>query len=141
MNGCSYTAKHWATLVWSDFIEKRFDVNCVNNAKAGSSNQRIARRTLEDLLTLNMDPQSTMVIIGWTYISRDEVWYQGPKLKSFSPLVENGISPFADGDIWHDQFITTDFMRDEPEWNQMSHMAVDHERQIVHFFPIGFHVD
>jgi hypothetical protein len=126
-------------MVWSDFLVKKLNVNCVNNAQPGSSNHRIARRTLEDLLTLNLDPKSTMVIIGWSFISRDEIWHD-QKNESYN---------FLDTDIWPDsQFLTADYLRDSKDVDPVTrmklrfldrfHMTLDHERQIVHFFQMAF---
>ena len=128
VNGCSYTQKDVGHLVWSDFLEKKFNVNCINNAQPGSSNHRIARRTLEDLLTLNLNPKTTIVIIGWSFITRDEIWHNQKKFHTF-----------LDTDIWPDgQFITTDYLRDSKVIDQISRMTLDHERQIVHFFQLAF---
>lgn len=87
-----------------------------------------------------MDPKSTMVIIGWSFVTRDEVWYKGSKFGPFPHHKENKFSPFLDWDSGesHSRFVSTDSLRDSPEWNDMRYMAFDNERQVVHFFQLAF---
>lgn len=49
-----------------------------NLARAGSSNDRILRSTLQALTKARALGQNPLVILGWSFLHRIEVWYHGP---------------------------------------------------------------
>ena len=60
-------------------LAKKYNLNYINRARAGGSNNRIIRISKENLLSL--DPRKTIVLIGWTTFDRTEwfedgVWHQ-----------------------------------------------------------------
>ena len=76
INGDSYTQKN-EHKVYSDFLEEKFKIPVFNIAWAGSNNHRIARSTIEKLIELKENYKNPLVIIGWSFIRRLEVWYYG----------------------------------------------------------------
>ena len=75
INGDSYSAKNHKHKVYSDFLQQQFDVPVYNYAWPGSNNQRIIRSTLEHVHQY----KNPLVLIGWSFIRRIEVWYYGNK--------------------------------------------------------------
>lgn len=63
---------------WSTLVAEALGLDCVNIAKAGSSNDRIFRTTLE-WISGNLDEikqTSPLVVIGWTHVSRAEFFVE-----------------------------------------------------------------
>lgn len=90
VNGDSYSAKA-KIKVYSDFLESLSGTPVINIAWPGSNNQRIARSTIEKLIELKQIYKNPLVIVGWSFIRRIEVWYYKD-----NPLVLNRI-PDRDG--------------------------------------------
>ena len=76
INGDSHTARVWgdAGPTAGDILAEKFSCEIENLAMSGGSNQRIIRTTQERLKDLN--PRSTLIIIGWSSFERTE-WYYG----------------------------------------------------------------
>lgn len=76
VNGDSHTAGTYSPAnvdyPFSKQIANRLNLNYTNIAKAGSSNNRIIRTTVEALPDLN--PSETFILIGWSSWERTE-WY------------------------------------------------------------------
>jgi len=74
INGDSYSApcKH---KVYGDFLSEHFGIPVKNFATAGSNNDRILRSSIEYLQEVKSEYQNPLVIIGWSFIRRLEVWY------------------------------------------------------------------
>lgn len=54
-------------------IGQELNLNVINNAKGGSSNDRIHRTSIKDILKIINEGQVPFVIIGWTNINRFEL--------------------------------------------------------------------
>ena len=77
VNGDSYSATGKTELVYGDFLARKFSVPNLNFSATGSSNQRIIRSSIEYLQKVKTEFQNPLVIIGWSFIRRLEVWYYG----------------------------------------------------------------
>ena len=80
VNGDSYSERTKLGGAWSDYLDQETH----NSAIQGSSNDRIIRTTLEDVLTI----KPKKVIIGFSFFTRDEVWWDG-KLVTLDSLKDN----------------------------------------------------
>lgn len=65
---------HTKLLTATELLATKFQLEYKNQALAGGSNQRIIRTTLEYLP--NLDPGSTIIVIGWSSFERTEWYYQ-----------------------------------------------------------------
>ena len=74
VNGDSYTAEADSFSVYSNSLAKRLGVECINKALPGSSNDRIFRTTLEDCLRFKKTNQQIFVLLGLSFVTREEVW-------------------------------------------------------------------
>jgi hypothetical protein len=74
VNGDSYSART-DDLSWADALAKKLNVPVVNLAAQGCCNDRILRSTIEYLEKSSFI--HPLVIIGWSFVTRIEVWYQG----------------------------------------------------------------
>lgn len=110
VNGDSYSAKT-SFPTYADYIGTELNVPTINIAVTGSNNDRILRSTLEQVLKLKQQNQNPLVIIGWSFIRRLEVWYYGSK-----PSVINKI-PDKDNKLEHQipKFVTLDVLLSENE--------------------------
>ena len=77
INGDSYSAPHITTKVYGDFLSEQLEIPVKNYAIAGSNNDRILRSTIEYLHTIRSQYKRPLIIIGWSFIRRLEVWYYG----------------------------------------------------------------
>jgi hypothetical protein len=100
INGDSYSAPKQNDKVYADFLAARMKIPVINLAIAGSNNDRITRSSIESIETLKTQYQNPLVIIGWSFIRRLEVWYYGN-----NPTVLNRI-PDSD----QSRFITLDHL-------------------------------
>lgn len=65
--------------VYSNYLEKDLNVPVYNIAAIGTNNQRIVRSTIEQVLELKQQGKTPLVLIGWSFVRRIEVWYYGNK--------------------------------------------------------------
>ena len=79
VNGDSYSAPNSQFRVYAEYIAKKLNVPLVNLALVGSNNERILRSSIEYLSTTNFN--SPLVLIGWSFVRRLEVWYYGNNKK------------------------------------------------------------
>ena len=77
INGDSYSAKKQEHQVYGDFLGNKLGVPVENFAIPGSNNQRILRSSIEYIEQLKSQYQNPLVIIGWSFVRRLEVWYYG----------------------------------------------------------------
>ena len=83
--GDSYSAQEGCDgPVWADYITDKTGIPTINQAFMGSSNQRITRSTLEYLDLLD-GAENPLVIIGWSFIRRIEIWHYGLGLEHRMP--------------------------------------------------------
>jgi len=73
VNGDSYSAPDEKFKVYSEILGEKLSVPVVNDAMAGSSNDRIFRTTLEYISSLG-DDEKPLVIIGFSFLTREETW-------------------------------------------------------------------
>ena len=87
INGDSYSAeKGYLCLadkdkVYGNFLSRILNIPVKNVAIPGSSNDRILRSSIEYINDLKQQYQNPLVIIGWSFIRRIEVWYYGDDTK------------------------------------------------------------
>lgn len=73
INGDSYSANDTGQFAYSNFIADQIDIPVTNHAIAGSCNDRIFRTTLEYCANLKQH-QRPLVIVGFSFITREEIW-------------------------------------------------------------------
>jgi hypothetical protein len=100
INGDSYSAPNKNQKVYADFLSERLGIPVVNVAISGSNNDRITRSSIEEIVKLKQQYQNPLIIIGWSFIRRLEVWYYGN-----SPTVINHVP-----DSEQSRFITLDHL-------------------------------
>lgn len=88
VNGDSYSAPN-GNPVWADFLAKKMAMPVTNLAVPGSNNKRILRSTIECLESDNMLGKRPLVIIGWSFLSRQEIWYYGNKKEVLDRAPDN----------------------------------------------------
>ena len=85
VNGDSYSASHGVKhLVYSDYLKDELNVPVRNISAVGASNDRITRSTIEQVIEASKEFKNPLVIVGWSFIRRLEVWYYG-----YNPSVLN----------------------------------------------------
>lgn len=78
-----------SNLVFSDYLQQHFpNTQFINNAIAGSNNDRIFRSSIEHILDLVNKNKSVFVIIGFSFCSRHEVVYKGNN-QSLTDVIHN----------------------------------------------------
>ena len=94
INGDSYSAptEH---KVYSDFLSEQLAIPVKNFAVAGSSNARILRTSIEYVNEVKQKYQNPLVIIGWTFIRRLEIWYSGTHQKLLTQIPDHSDSRFV----------------------------------------------
>ena len=123
INGDSYSAKT-DFKVYGDFLSESLSLPVINMAVPGSNNNRIFRRTIDDLILLE---KNTLVIIGLSFITRDELWHEDTALNGHYP----------DRDKWPDSnLITADFFYNKNDINFNNDRMIDLNinRQLSHFY-------
>lgn len=77
VNGDSHTAQTYPDdgQTATQLLAKKFNLEYINQALPGGSNQRIIRTAWQDLRDL--DPAKTIVVIGWTSFERTEWYHDG----------------------------------------------------------------
>lgn len=73
VNGDSY-AKISNGARYSEFLAEHFECKCMNAAVPGSSNRRIFRTSLRDLISLKQHHEKIVAIISLTFPLRTEIW-------------------------------------------------------------------
>lgn len=98
VNGDSHTARVYGESgsTATELLAQKYQCTHINHAVPGSSNQRIIRTTIEQLPTL--DPQSTLIIIGWTSFERTE-WYYNDQWHQICGNFYHHVDPEL-GTIW-----------------------------------------
>ena len=108
INGDSYSAKNANQNVYGDFLQEQLGIPVHNIAYPGSNNQRIIRSTLENLHHY----KNPLVLIGWSFIRRMEVWYYGTKQSILRRVPD--VDPHIDSSK-HPKFVTLDLLINENE--------------------------
>lgn len=76
VNGDSYSALNQSGS-YSTTLAEKLNLPVDNIAVSGSSNDRIARTTIEKVLSELGSNNRLLVIVGWSFVRRLEVWYYG----------------------------------------------------------------
>ena len=93
INGDSYSAPN-KSKVYGDFLSEHFGIPVKNFARSGSNNQRILRSSIEYIQEVKSEYQNPLVIIGWSFIRRLEVWYYGNNKKLINQMPDSLQSRF-----------------------------------------------
>jgi len=87
-NGCSLTygseLEDRENDCYPSKVAKHFNLPVINNAKPGSSNQRILRTTIQDVEDLLEQGKTPLVLVSWTISSRFELCDENDEWKQFS---------------------------------------------------------
>lgn len=92
INGDSYSAS-CDFPVWADYLSRLMGVPLINLAISGSNNKRILRSTIEQLESDSMLGKKVMVVVGWSFLSRQEIWYSGNDKTLLSRAPDNTERP------------------------------------------------
>jgi hypothetical protein len=95
INGDSYSAPTIHHKVYGDFLSKKLGIPVKNFAIPGSNNQRILRSSIEYLQKVKSEYQNPLVIIGWSFVRRIEVWYYGNNKKLLNAIPDSEHSRFV----------------------------------------------
>jgi hypothetical protein len=133
VNGDSYSAAKDQFKVYGEYIAEKLNLPLVNLAVQGSNNERILRSTTEFLL--GTDFKSPLVIIGWSFIRRLEVWYYGSNKKVISRIPDQ--SPEDHTSL---RLITLNHLINENEAT-IEQRALINEDLFVHKQLINFYTD
>jgi hypothetical protein len=93
INGDSYSAPT-DYKVYGDFLSEKLSIPVKNFAIPGSNNQRILRNSIERLHEVKSEYSNPLVIIGWSFIRRLEVWYYGNNQKLLNRIPDSKQSRF-----------------------------------------------
>jgi len=93
INGDSYSAPG-GIKVYGDFLSEHFNIPVRNYAIRGSNNQRILRSSIEHLHQIRLEFQNPLIIIGWSFIRRLEVWYYGNNQRLINQVPDSPESRF-----------------------------------------------
>lgn len=101
VNGDSYSVgkKHQS---YADFLGLALDLPVHNLSVVGSNNDRIVRSTIEKTIDLLNQGKNPLVIIGWSFIRRIEVWYYGDKHINIPDITEKKVD--------NPRFVTLDLL-------------------------------
>jgi hypothetical protein len=132
VNGDSYSASN-GQFVYADYIAEKLNLPLVNLAQPGSNNERILRSSVEFLSTTNFN--SPLVIIGWSFIRRLEVWYYGSNKKVLGRIPDQSSEKHKNL-----QLITLDHLINENEAT-IEQRALINEDLFIHKQLINFYTD
>ena len=121
INGDSYSAPEKNTKVYGDFLSDYFGVTVKNFAVHGSNNDRILRSSIEYLHEVKSKYNNPLVIVGWSFIRRIEVWYNGNN--------QNLLNTMPDSD--QSRFITLDWVLNSGEAT-LEQKALLNDEQAIH---------
>jgi hypothetical protein len=127
VNGDSYSAPNFKIKVYADWLAEILKIPVINVAVPGSNNQRITRSTVEHLNTTLNIYKNPLVIIGWSFLRRREVWYYGAD-NSVSTDIPDCILP--KDDPINPRLITLDFLLKSNKATLEQKMLVDSDLHI-----------
>jgi hypothetical protein len=135
VNGDSYSAEINGQKAYAHHLANRFNLPYNNISVVGSNNDRILRTTIEKVIELKQQGKKLLVVIGWSFVHRIEVWYHGNH-----PLVLEKIPDPVPGRPEHAQskLITLDHVINHGDASlEHKSMLVDQRyahKQIVDFY-------
>jgi len=131
VNGDSYSARMTNQQVYSDFLRKRLQQFVINQAVIGSNNNRIFRTSIESLIKLRQasPDNEILAIIGISFVTRDEIWYEDNDQKILSKIPDLNHYPES-------KLITADFLLSDNMWSTAKAILLDLNinRQLTHFY-------
>ena len=122
INGDSYSANNTGQAAYSNFIANQIDIPVTNHAIAGSCNDRIFRTTLEYCANLKQD-QRPLIIIGFSFMAREEIWIDD--ISNYSERIR---------DYPGSQFITSAWVRKVDEATMHAIIDQNINKQMTHFY-------
>lgn len=124
VNGDSYSAASDITIPYSVHLGDLFSATVTNFAKAGSSNDRIIRTTLEYCLSLSAQ-QKPLIVIGFSFVTREETWLEDPSDH------EQKIKDFPGS-----KFVPTDWLINQSIDEATKHLIIDQNinKQMIYFY-------
>ena len=120
INGDSYSAIDRRFPVYGHHLERELGIPVINIAFPGSSNDRITRSTIEHVSSLQQKFTNPLVIINWSYTSRQEIWYTGKNYRIKETFIDNS------------QFITMDWLMTEQEMTKEQKASLIFRQQQTH---------
>jgi hypothetical protein len=105
VNGDSYSALK-DNFAYSTELEQLLNVSVTNIAQPGSNNDRIARTTIEQVLQELPNSKKILVIVGWSFVRRIEVWYYGNSIKVINRIPDRNHQPECN----NPHFVTLDVL-------------------------------
>lgn len=85
VNGDSYSAPRSSHPVYADILARDLGVSVYNYARSGSNNDRICRTTIEYTNQALQQGRRPMVMVAWSFVRRQEVWYYGSNTHHMMP--------------------------------------------------------
>jgi hypothetical protein len=122
INGDSYSANNTEEVAYSNFIADQIDIPVTNHAIAGSCNDRIFRTTLEYCANLKQD-QRPLIIVGFSFITREEIWIDD--ISKYSQRIK---------DYPGSQFIGAGWIKTVDEATMHAVIDQNINKQITHFY-------
>lgn len=122
INGDSYSAEHIGQLSYSNFIANIIDIPVTNYAVAGACNDRIFRTTLEYCANLKQN-QRPLIIIGFSFITREEIWVED--IAKYSGRIK---------DYPGSQLITSSWVEKVDESTMHAIIDQNINKQVIHFY-------
>ena len=125
INGDSYSADIDNFSVYDKFLAEKLNLNYINKAIPGSSNSRIFRDTLEDCIKFINQNTKPYVILGLSFVTREEVWRDDAN--------EKIVRRFNDS---VGKLVPLDFFRKEQLSTEDLYKVIDSNinTQMVHFY-------
>lgn len=131
VNGDSYSAPINQSKVYAEYVAEYLRLPLINIAVPGSNNDRILRSSVEFLST--SDYQSPLVLIGWSFIRRLEVWYYGNNQKILNRLPDK-----TSDDHKNLCLVTLDWLINENEATIEQKLLINEDlfvhKQLVNFY-------
>jgi hypothetical protein len=126
VNGDSYSAENSGSKCYSDFLHDKLNIPVFNKASAGGNNYRITRIALENILEMKSQHPSMLAILGMSFITRDEIWYDDIEQSQVIP----------DRAEFPQSRLATSRVLDNGPWDKIKDRIVDLNinRQLVHFY-------
>jgi hypothetical protein len=122
INGDSYSAEHVGQISYSSFIANIIDIPVINHAASGSCNDRIFRTTLEYCANLKQN-QRPLIIIGFSFIAREEIWVEN--IAKYSGRIK---------DHPGSQLVTSDWVEKVDELTRHAIIDQNINKQVIHFY-------
>ncbi len=122
INGDSYSANKIGEVAYSNFIASQIDIPVTNYAIAGCCNDRIFRTTLEYCANLKQD-QRPLIIVGFSFITREEIWIDD--ISKYSQRIK---------DYPGSQFIGAGWIKTVDEATMHAIIDQNINKQVIHFY-------